>query len=250
MARARELLGLAAPVPDASTKAQQAAEADPAAPPALAQPCPCCGGPHVRHRDLRGRLPTTGRPRPSAPSGSTPHERHHHFPYPHRRTPSSLVIRRPRRASARSVRSGVFLAARIPKKHRQRTQSVPNPSHDQAKLRALHLPPPRPHHQIPIARGAAPPQFPRVPSQEAFGRRPRCKRNRRRGPLSETLHSIRHSGDAALWRASAKSTFDGHHLHPIHRRPAPKCVAQAGSNFPQVPRFHQSLDKRRFIFRL
>jgi hypothetical protein len=44
IARARELLGTAAPVADASTKAQQAAEADPAAPQALAQPCPCCGG--------------------------------------------------------------------------------------------------------------------------------------------------------------------------------------------------------------
>jgi hypothetical protein len=42
--QARELLGVAAPVADASTIAQQTVEADPATPQALAQPCPCCGG--------------------------------------------------------------------------------------------------------------------------------------------------------------------------------------------------------------
>ena len=39
IARARELLGLAAPV------AEEAAEIDPAVAQPLAQPCPCCGGP-------------------------------------------------------------------------------------------------------------------------------------------------------------------------------------------------------------
>ena len=38
IARARELLGLAAPA------AEEAVEIDPAAAQALAQPCPCCGG--------------------------------------------------------------------------------------------------------------------------------------------------------------------------------------------------------------
>src|SRR5208282_4396620 len=35
------------------------------------------------------------------------------------------------------------------------------------------------------------PHLPRVPSLEAFGRRPRCKPNRRDGPSSETLHRRR-----------------------------------------------------------
>jgi hypothetical protein len=43
IAVAREFLGLATPEADASTKAQQTAETDPATQ-ALAQPCPCCGG--------------------------------------------------------------------------------------------------------------------------------------------------------------------------------------------------------------
>ena len=43
IARARELLGLVASAPDASTKAQQTVETDPAAQ-AIARPCPCCGG--------------------------------------------------------------------------------------------------------------------------------------------------------------------------------------------------------------
>src|SRR5208282_6064970 len=34
------------------------------------------------------------------------------------------------------------------------------------------------------------PHLPRVPSLEAFGRRPRCKPNRRDGPSSETLHNL------------------------------------------------------------
>jgi hypothetical protein len=43
IARARELLGLVTSAADASTKAQQTVETDPAAQ-ALARPCPCCGG--------------------------------------------------------------------------------------------------------------------------------------------------------------------------------------------------------------
>jgi Putative transposase len=43
IAQARELLGLVTSAADASTKAQQTVETDPAAQP-LANPCPCCGG--------------------------------------------------------------------------------------------------------------------------------------------------------------------------------------------------------------
>ena len=43
IARARELLGVVTSAADASTKAQQTVETDPAAQ-ALARPCPCCGG--------------------------------------------------------------------------------------------------------------------------------------------------------------------------------------------------------------
>jgi hypothetical protein len=43
IARARELLGLVTAAPDASTKAHQTVETDPAAQ-GLARPCPCCGG--------------------------------------------------------------------------------------------------------------------------------------------------------------------------------------------------------------
>jgi len=44
IARARELLGLVTSAADASTKAQQTVDTDPAAQQPLAHPCPCCGG--------------------------------------------------------------------------------------------------------------------------------------------------------------------------------------------------------------
>jgi hypothetical protein len=71
----------------------------------------------------------------------------------------------------------------------------------QATLRPTRAPPspdrhalaPRVHrqhrNQIAIARASPPPpHLPRVPSLEAFGRRPRSKPKRRHGPSSETLH--------------------------------------------------------------
>jgi hypothetical protein len=48
------------------------------------------------------------------------------------------------------------------------------------------------------------PNFPRVPSLEAFGRRPRCKRLRHDGPSSETLH-IRHRSAPMGMSGSASS---------------------------------------------
>jgi hypothetical protein len=49
------------------------------------------------------------------------------------------------------------------------------------------------HDQIAIApASASAPNCPRVPSLEAFGRRPPCKPNRRDGPSSETLHNSGH----------------------------------------------------------
>ena len=52
---------------------------------------------------------------------------------------------------------------------------------------------PRSHHRSQSNRHSARPQsaphLPRVPSLEAFGRRPRCQPNRRDGPSSETLHN-------------------------------------------------------------
>src|SRR5207302_11181879 len=41
------------------------------------------------------------------------------------------------------------------------------------------------------------------PSLEAFGRRPRCKPNRRHGPSSETLHRSGHSGSGLAGGAIA-----------------------------------------------
>jgi hypothetical protein len=59
----RELLDLDPPAPDASTKAQQTSETDPAQP--LAHPCPCCGGRmFVIETFEPGRRP---RHRPTAP---------------------------------------------------------------------------------------------------------------------------------------------------------------------------------------
>jgi hypothetical protein len=59
----RELLDLDSPAPDASTKAQQTSETDPAQP--LAHPCPCCGGRmFVIETFEPGRRP---RHRPTAP---------------------------------------------------------------------------------------------------------------------------------------------------------------------------------------
>ena len=42
-------------------------------------------------------------------------------------------------------------------------------------------------HAATISAGAAALHFPRVPSLEAFGRRPRCQPNHRERPSSETL---------------------------------------------------------------
>jgi hypothetical protein len=55
IARAREVLGMAAPV------AEEKVEIDPAPAQVLAPPCPCWGR-HVHHRDLRGWLRATPRP--------------------------------------------------------------------------------------------------------------------------------------------------------------------------------------------
>jgi hypothetical protein len=95
IARARELLGLAAPE-------AKAVKPDPAAVQALAALTPAAAGVGSASRPSRPAVSqAAGRPRLSSPSGSTPHERERHSPHPGRRRRSVLVIDRPRRCAAR-----------------------------------------------------------------------------------------------------------------------------------------------------
>ena len=139
----------------------------------------------------------TGRPRHSSQSGSTPHERSRNIPHPHRQARSSLVNDRPRRRSTEQLPGIAFHTACIPKTHRHGTQSKPigrtcdhNQRHRQLRRPRAHRT--RQQSNRHSARPPSAPNLPRVPSLEAFGRRPRCKPNRRDGPSSETLHNKRH----------------------------------------------------------
>jgi hypothetical protein len=138
----------------------------------------------------------TGRPRLSSQSGSTPHECGHDIMHPHRQARSSLVSTRPQRRSTGHLSGTAFHRAAFPEPHRHRCSS---------DLKT-HKRPPSPHRhalaphvrrknrdQIAIAHASpSATHLPRVPSLEAFGRRPPCKPNRRDGPSSETLHRNRH----------------------------------------------------------
>src|SRR5882672_3476285 len=140
----------------------------------------------------------TGQPCLSSPSGSTPHERGHDITHPHRQARSSLVTTRPRRRSTGQLPDITFHSAIFPEGHRHGCSSEPE-THQRPPSPDRHALAPSVHRQrrdqIPIARASpSAPHLPRVPSLEAFGRRPRCKPNRRDGPSSETLHKSGSTG--------------------------------------------------------
>ena len=132
-----------------------------------------------------------GQRRLASQSGSTPHERGHHVSHPHRQARFPLVTIRPRRRSTGQIAGGVFNKAIFPESHRHRGSSEPEthqrpPSPDGCALASCVGRQRR--DQIAIApESPSARHLPRVPSLEAFGRRPRCKPNRRDGPSSETL---------------------------------------------------------------
>src|SRR5882672_9463629 len=147
----------------------------------------------------------TGQPCLSSPSGSTPHERGHDITHPHRQARSSLVTTRPRRRSTGQLPDITFHSAIFPEGHRHGCSSEPE-THQRPPSPDRHALAPSVHRQrrdqIPIARASpSAPHLPRVPSLEAFGRRPRCKPNRRDGPSSETLHRSGHSIASSLLRS-------------------------------------------------
>src|SRR5450631_3001752 len=137
-----------------------------------------------------------GQRRLTSQSGSTPHERGHHVSHPHRQARFPLVTIRPQRRSTGQIPGGAFNKAIFPESHRHRGSSEPEthqrpPSPDGCAL-ASYVRRQR-RDQIAIAPASpSAPHLPRVPSLEAFGRRPPCKPNRRDGPSSETLHKRRH----------------------------------------------------------
>ena len=146
----------------------------------------------------------TGQWRLSSQSGSTPHERGRHVSHPHRQTRFSLVTIRPRQRSTGELPGSAFNRAIFPESHPHRRSSESEthqrpPSPDGRALASCVRRQRRDQIAIaPASRSA--PHLPRVPSLEAFGRRPRCKPNRRDGPSSETLHR---SGQALFLKLGA-----------------------------------------------
>ena len=144
-----------------------------------------------------------------------PHDHRRELPA-RRRTPRSAVAQaavRPRRHDARHrlIAPPARRGTSLPASHRYRptasegacyavdqakitpstaaaaTNSPPRSSIRRRLRRPAHPQPKPPHRQIPID-GKLPPGSPRVPSWEAFGRRPSVRRIGHHGPASETLH--------------------------------------------------------------
>src|SRR5712691_5572304 len=96
-----------------------------------------------------------------------------------------------RRRSTGQLPVSAFHSAIGPESHPHRCKREPE-THQRPSSPNRHALAPRVHRQhrdqIAIApASASAPHLPRVPSLEAFGRRPPCKPNRRDGPASETL---------------------------------------------------------------
>ncbi len=122
----------------------------------------------------------TGQPRPSSKSGSTPHERGRHVTHPHRQSRFSLVTTRPRRRSTEQLPGSAFQSAIFPESHPHRGKSEPE-THQRPSSPDRHALAPRVRRQhrdqIAIAPASpSAPHLPRVPSLEAFGRRPCASR--------------------------------------------------------------------------
>jgi hypothetical protein len=122
----------------------------------------------------------TGRRRLSSQSGSTPHERGRHVSHPHRQARFPLVTIQPRRRSTGQLPGSAFNKAIFPESHRHRGSSEPEthqrrPSPDGRALASCVRRQRRDQIAIAPASPSAP-HLPRVPSLEAFGRRPGASR--------------------------------------------------------------------------
>src|SRR6266704_3450913 len=173
----------------------------------------------------------TIQPRLSSQSGSTPHEHGCHITHPHRQTRFSLVKPRPRRRSTGQLPVSAFHSAIGPESHPHRCKREPE-THQRPSSPNRHALAPRVHRQhrdqIAIApASASAPHLPRVPSLEAFGRRPPCKPNRRDGPSSETLHKTGKAHCEHMFSAlpPTRTSLD---VVVNHRR-GRKCESDAGS---------------------
>ena len=126
------------------------------------------------------------------PPGSTRHDAPSLQP-PQSRAPLPLATGRPCRCLSGTMR---FATDRASITAGSQTPIQPDPTlapHHQPSLLSSPLPAfacQSAHYgEIPVALAApSSPHYSRVPSPEAFGRRPRCPRHRRDGPASETLH--------------------------------------------------------------
>jgi hypothetical protein len=95
------------------------------------------------------------------------------------------------------------------------TNSLPRSSVRRRLYQPTHLRPKPPPSQIPID-GRRPPSGPRVPSWEAFGRRPSHGRIGLSAPASETLHHCGHIAAMPLARFKCSEGRDRHpHIRPI-----------------------------------
>src|SRR6266851_1150067 len=170
-------------------------------------------------RPSRAANHATIQPRLSSQSGSTPHEHGCHITHPHRQTRFSLVTTRPRRRSTGQPPVSAFHSAIDPESHPHRCKREPE-THQRPSSPNRHALSPRLHRQhrdqIAIApASASAPLLPRVPSLEAFGRRPPCKPNRRDGPSSETLNKTGKAQGEHMFSALPPKAerFLGSHAH-------------------------------------
>ena len=127
------------------------------------------------------------------PSGSTRHDASSRQPL-RCRAPLPLATSRPRRHLSATIRFAPDGASNTGGSQWPTLLGATIPLHRQPSLHSSELfaSVQRPAHyrEIPIALAApSSPHYSRVPSLEAFGRRPRCQPDRRNGPASETLHT-------------------------------------------------------------
>jgi hypothetical protein len=153
------------------------------------------------------------RPRPyrSSRSGSTPYDRKHNLS--HHRAHFALVIDRQRGRLARDALRIVYDAQDITPTERRSPDpaaSITKPSRTDGDCLAA-----VPRSNRHSARHRPCLNFPRVPSLEAFGRRPRCSwLTSHMGPSSETLHITGRSpytcGKIAVCRCDVPNRLGDH----------------------------------------
>ena len=137
-------------------------------------------------------------PNPAAPAQR--HDaRHHLSPHTACRGTTLPALHRCRPTVSKGTRHIPDQAKTNPSTTAPATQSPLRSSLGRRPGQSAHLPPKPPHRQIPIVVNRQP-GGPRVPSWEAFGRRPSERvRPATTGPASETLHRNRHAPRKGIW---------------------------------------------------